>query len=294
MDGTRTFAHLATELTQVYGYTADAIYNVYVKHNPLKYGTDKLEQYWEHTRKFMEDLHRVLYDKTHQLSLHQIRPESYYFLIKTCIDHAFSITELISIRNDREKKYAKDMANDIAHNIIPPYLTYRKQTINCNITGSGVVPGPVALPPGVPPMPPMPPQQFMPFQMPMPFHPFPMQQMYMPPTMPMPMPMQMPFPPFPPFPPMQMPMMPMPMQQPTQPAKIRPVVKQKPVCIRNSEEKAQATEGLVMPLPSDDDNIPLNFYSVYCTELANRIKNPSDEHNIPQILPVPNRPPPPL
>lgn len=278
MDGERTFSQLAAELKQVYGYNATAVCSVYVKHNPLKYGSDQLEKYWEHTRKFLENLHMVLYAKDHQMSLHNIKPESYFFLTKICIDHAFTVTELIDIRNDREQKYAKDMANDIAHHILPPYLTYRRQ-INYSPVPNNTGPGYIQ-------MAPMPGGWPMPMPMPM------MPQM---PGWPMPMPM-MPQMPGWPMPGWSMPQFQPCMQEPAPvpaPRKVKPIVKKKPTCVRKGEVKV--SENLIMPVPADGtDNVPLNFYSVYCSERANIINNSADEHHVPLIFPVPNFPPPPL
>ena len=296
MDGDRTFSQLATELEQVYGCNAASVFSIYVKHNPLKC-TDQLtmEQYWEHTRRFLEQLHIVLYTKEHQLSLHNIKPESYFFLTKTCIDHSFTVTELINIRNDREHKYSKDIANEIAHHILPPYLTYRRQTINCSFDGSSIGPGSISQSAYMhaSPMP------FNPSQMhasPMPFNPSQM-PVQMPPFSSMQMPfssMQMP------FSSMQMPFSSMQMPYPSQcsmiqPAtRIKPTIKRKPTCIRKGEERSISDgHSLTMPPLSDCDNIPLNFYNVYCSEHANNVNASEDTHHVPQIFPVSNRPPPP-
>jgi hypothetical protein len=297
---------LAAELEQVYGCNAVSVFSVYAKHDPLKLGSGALDQYWEHTRRFLEHLHSVLYAPGHQLSLHTIAPESYFFLTKICIDHAFTVTELINVRNDRERKYAKDMANDIAHYILPPYLTYRRQTLDCKFTGpSG--PKPISAQARLHAVP------FYPGQMPMPM-PMPMQMPFYPGQMPMPMPMpfypgQMPMPM--PFYPGQMSMsmpMPMPMPMPMQmppvphappvptpaPERTKPVVKRKPVCTRTGNVRETTDQDLVMPEPDETaDNIPLNFYNVYCSELANKINSTAEQHHVPQVFPVSNRPPPP-
>lgn len=299
MDGERTFSQLAAELKQVYGCNAASVFSIYAKHNPLKYNVGEMEKYWEHTRRFLEHLHVVLYAKDHQLSLHKIKPESYFFLTKICIDHAFTVTELIDVRNDREAKYSKDMANEIAHHVLPPYLTYRRQTLNCSFdsppTGPGLI-SPNAIPPQIPSMPSMYPQtipmpQFHPQTMPMPqFHP----QMM----------------------PIQVPWQQAPIPQMTDPytamvtasastmastdtprplKRIRPtIVRRKPFCVRKGDEKESVSESLSMPTISDTDNVPLNFYSVYCSERANKINNTAETHHVPQIFPVPNRPPPPV
>jgi hypothetical protein len=281
LNGQRTFSHLAAELKQVYGCTADSVFSIYVKHNPLKYGQGMMStsesepevmRYWEHTRRFLEYLHSVLYAEDHELSLHKLKPESYFFLTKICIDHAFDITELINIRNDKERKYAKDMANDISHHILPPYLTFRKQTLYCRFDGASLGPGMIA--PDAQflgcPMP----QQMMPQQMPM------MPQMMMPQQMPM-MPQMMP---------MQPPSL---IPRPIKKVKVRPTIRIKPTCIREGEEYNLLTESLEMPAPTDSDDVPLNFYSVYCTERTNKVNSSAETHHVPQIFPVPNRPPPP-
>jgi len=50
-----------------------------------------------------------------------------------------------------------------------------------------------------------------------------------------------------------------------------------------------------MPVLSDSDNVPLNFYAVYCSARISRVNNTADaeQHHVPRIFPVPNRPPPP-
>jgi hypothetical protein len=268
----RTFSQLAAELEHVYGCNAASVFVIYTKHNPLKFTNEQAEQYWEHTRRFLDHLHAVLYAKDHQLSLHVIKPESYFFLTKICIDHAFTVTELINIRNDREQKYSKNMANDIAHHILPPYLTYRRQTLNCSFGGASGWTGPGIVS-----------QQAMATAMYMPM-PMPMHYPYLPQTTPMPTPMPMPTPRVNPFPPPSI----------AEPVKrIRPYIRRKPTCIRKGEERTAMTEGLTMPLPTDTDEVPLNFYSVYCSDRANKVNNTAEEHHVPQIFPVPNRPPPP-
>ena len=295
-------SQLAAELEKVYGCNAMSVFSVYVKHDPLKLKPN-VDQYWEHTRRFLENLHSVLYAPDHKLSLNNITPESYYFLTKTCIDHAFSVTELINVRNDREKKYAKDMANDIAHYILPPYLTYRRQTLECKFTGSNG-PNPIseqakllALPM---PLPPMPFYPSMPMQMPMPFYPSMPMQLPMPfyPSMPMQMPIQPQFQPLQPLASQFQPLQPQPQPQPPQP-KPKPIVKRKPVCTRIGKVRESTNQDLVMPEPEEMvDNVPLNFYNVYCSELANRINSAAEQHHVnvhvPQIFPVSNRPPPPV
>ena len=115
MDGERTFEQLAHELENVYGLIANSVYSAYELHNPLKLDTEQFIQYWETTRAFLENLHSVLYHKEHQLSIYSIKPESYYFLVKMCIDRSFTLSQLIDIRNDSDNKKAKDLANEIAH-----------------------------------------------------------------------------------------------------------------------------------------------------------------------------------
>jgi len=292
MNNERTYAQLAADLEHVYGCNAASVFSVYINHNPLSFTTEQAEQYWEHTRRFLEHLHNVLYAKDHQLSLHSIKPESYFFLTKICLDHAFTVPELINIRNNRESKVAKDMANDIAHDILPPYLTYRRQTLNCSFDAPQNGPGLVIRPPMPwmqPQMPWMQPQMQMPWMQPQ------MQMPWMQPQMQMPW-MQ---------PQMQMPWMQIQTPKPacttiSKPSgsgdaikKPKPLIIRKPKCVRTGEEKQPVENELNMPTPSDSDEVPLNFYNVYCSDRANKVNNTAEQHHIPQIFPVPNRPPPP-
>jgi len=284
MDSTRTFSDLAADLERVYGCMAGSVYAVYALYNPLKAATN--EVYWEHTRKFLEQLHMVLYTKDHQLSLHKIKPESYFFLVKTCIDHSYAVTELIDIRNDRENKHTKDMANYIAHHILPPYLTYRRQTLHCSFDhNDGPGPGRISV-------------AAQSYAMPMPQQSWGPMQMQMPMPMPMPMPMQMPtMPPWGQW--CQMPIQTMPygtakISTDSQPQKrLKPTIRLKPTCTRAGATREQPR--LHMPIPSDSDNVPLNFYTVYCSARISCVNNTADaeQHHVPQIFPVPNRPPPP-
>ena len=294
-----TTLSLAAELEQIYGCNAISVYSVYVKHDPLKIKPN-VDQYWEHTRRFLENLHSVLYSPGHQMSLQSIAPESYYFLTKICIDHAFSVTELINVRNDREQKYAKDMANDIAHFILPPYLTYRRQTLDCKFTSNNG-PQPVSEQAKLHAMP-----------MPMPMPMYPGMQMPMYPGMQMPMypGMQMPFQGYPrPMFPRPAPLtgapapaptpapapVPAPAPAPATIPKSKPVIKRKPVCTRTGNIRENNSSDLVMPVPDENaDSVPLNFYNVYCSDLTNRINSTAEQHHVPQVLPVSNRPPPPI
>jgi hypothetical protein len=280
MDSERTFLDLAKDLERVYGCIAASVHAEYAMYNPLKTATNDV--YWEHTRKFLEHLHIVLYTKNHQLSLHKIKAESYFFLVKTCIDHAYVVTELIDIRNDRENKHTKDMANHIAHHILPPYLTYRRQTLHCSFDhNDGCGPGRISVAA----------QSYAP--------PMPQQSPMMPPVWGQ-MPMQT-------MPPVwgQMPMwpwsQPSPMvfdaklsaPQPHNSKRLKPTIRLKPTCTKSGAEREQTR--LHMPVPSDSDNVPLNFYAVYCSARISRVNNTADaeQHHVPRIFPVPNRPPPP-
>lgn len=280
MDSERTFLDLAKDLERVYGCIAASIHVAYTRHNPLK--TTNNDVYWEHTRKFLEHLHIVLYTKNHQLSLHKIKPESYFFLVKTCIDHAYVVTELIDIRNDRENKHTKDMANYIAHHILPPYLTYRRQTLQCSFDhNDGCGPGRVSIAA----------QSYgMPQQAPMPVwgqtmgSVWPMQTMApvwgAGPTWPMAPGWG------------QVPMQTMAFND-SKSKKLKPAIRLKPTCTKSGAEREQSR--LHMPVPSDSDNVPLNFYAVYCSARISRVNNTTDaeQHHVPRIFPVPNRPPPP-
>lgn len=282
----RTFLQLATELEQVYGCNAVSVYNIYVRHNPLKLKGQDMEQYWEHTRRFLEELHIVLYKEGHQLSLHKILPESYYFLTKTCIDRSFTVTELIDVRNDREHKYSKDIANEIAHHVLPPYLTYRRQTINCTIDPRNGGSGPGYITAEAQSYAP----RFQP-QFQAPFHPqfqAPFQPQFQAPFQPQ----QLSWPAF---------MMPQPghtlpslaaLQAQSPVKRIKPIVRRRPACISSGAEKQPAATSLTMPVPTDTDNVPLNFYTIYCSEQISTNSN-TENHHIPQIFPVQNRPPPP-
>jgi hypothetical protein len=286
MDGERTFEQLAYELENVYGLIAGSVYSAYELHNPLKLDVDQVPQYWEITRAFLEHLHSVLYHKEHQLSIYSIKPESYYFLVKMCIDRSFTLSQLIDVRNDSDNKKTKDLANEIAHHVIPPYLTHRRQNVSHSYYKSNIVtPNQINDPNASFMQPPMQPPQ-MPFMYGPPQMPF----MYGPPQMPMPMPFMYPHnPPVPPRPSMYA--TPNGGKTYSEPSKRRkPIIRLKPKCVRKGNEKDQL--GFSIPL-SENNDAPLNFYSVYCSDRATCVNNESKNHHVPMIFPVQNRPPPP-
>ena len=285
MDGERTFEQLAQELDTVYGLIANSVYSAYELYNPLKLEEREFCHYWETTRGFLENLHSVLYHKEHQLSIYSIKPESYYFLVKMCIDRAFTLSQLINIRNDSENKKTKDLANEIAHHVIPPYLTHRRQNINhsyykSNNVAPNIINDPKAMYIPTQQPPPMPPQfMYGHTMMPPPFMYGP--QMGMMPPMPFMYPQG---PPIPPRPSMYS-------VSDTEPIKRRkPIIRLKPKCVRKGAEKDQL--GFSIPVSPDDDT-PLNFYSVYCSDRSSCINTESKDHHVPMIFPVQNRPPPP-
>lgn len=246
---------LKDTLVQVYGITALTIYDIYIRYNPIGLTEENKDQYWEHTRKFLEGLHTALYRENHKFSIRVIKPESYFKLVITCLNLSFTVTETLELAN-----CITDMTNDISHNILPPYITFRRQTVNCSIK--------------LPPNPPMP-------QIPNPmfqygaygfnpyghgaygaygFNPYGhgAYGAHGDETS----------------------------KSKSVEEKIKPQIKLKPIIIRSGDLKKSDNAEVVI-----NDDLPLNFYSVYHKKVVN---DNSLEHHIPCIYPVSNRPPPPI
>lgn len=117
-----------THLYAVYGtYLPDDVYKHYCNINPLELDmgltNNPVDKYWECTNRFLTSLHEVLLDPAHSLSIDNIKTENYYFLAKVCVDRSFDVGDLINIRNIRNVKYNKDLANQISHHVLPLYIT---------------------------------------------------------------------------------------------------------------------------------------------------------------------------
>lgn len=254
----RTFQQLADELTSVYGPMATSVCQCYVTHNPLK--TDKPEIYWENVRIFLHELHTILYTQDNKLNIEVIATEAYFFLCKMCVDRSFTVSDLIDIRNDRTVKHNKNIANDLSHNVLPQYITMRRQ-----FDYQGIIP---SLSPGMVAMPPMQPMMGH-----MPYMQYP--GMGMPPQMPMSMSMPIPVPnPVPPA-----------------PAQGTGIIRTRPRILRRINAlplKKQETDGanreVTIPIHNLKDGLPLDFYTVHRCDT---------DGTMPQVTPVPNHPPPP-
>ena len=124
--------HTQTKLHTVYGARLpDDIYKYYCETNPLRINlesnsdsdSNNLNLYWECVSRFLSNLHDVLLDPKHELSINNIMTENYYFLAKVCVDRSFAIGDLIKIRNDRKVKHNKNLANLLSHHVLPFYIT---------------------------------------------------------------------------------------------------------------------------------------------------------------------------
>ena len=111
----------------LYGPVANTVYAAYCKVNPLGMEDLKKTNYWTHVSSFLYNLHSVLYLQGHQMNIKTITADKYYFLVKMCVDSSFVVADLINIRNQKENKVCKILANEIAHHIMPPYLTMLNQ-----------------------------------------------------------------------------------------------------------------------------------------------------------------------
>lgn len=260
-----TFQQLADELITMYGPLASSVHQCYTIHNPLK--TDQPMIYWENVRIFLHELHTILYTRDQKHNIEIIPTDAYFFLCKMCVDRSFTVADLINIRNDRTVKFNKNIANDLSHNVLPQYITARRQF---DYTGIAPMPcpGPVSAPPMQPmPMPIMP---MMPMQHMSMMHP--MMQMQMPPMHPM----------------MQIPSM-----QPvthasttdtnsirTRPRILRRIDAAKPFLKDIKDIKRDIT----VPIHNLKDEFPLDFYAMHRCDA---------DASVPEITSVPNRPPPP-
>lgn len=287
------YEQLSGQLYDLYGDTAQQVYKRYVKHDPLAVPGNN---YWEHVRIFMDELHAILYDKDHKLSIMSIRPESYFILTNMCVGRSFTVADLISI-NSKDISYS-NISYDIAYEVLPGYITYRRQTPKHthHTHELGVVapdrPTPQVatsvMQPMYPQMHPMYPQMYMHPQIYPQMHP----HMYNP---------YMPYHYKPALPPhshsysLQQTQTPSPEVRPNRPGtpatdKLRPKIIVKPVCIRRGDPKVASSVYVI----SDEDNVPADFYSVYCSNGVVSTNDTSTEHHVPYILPVMNRPPPPV
>jgi hypothetical protein len=109
----------------VYDITlSGAVFTAYAKVNPLKLQDLNKGSYWTQTFKFLSALHEVLGHPTHEMNLRNIKTDNYYFLVKMCVDFSFTVPEIITIRNDKESKVCKIIANDLLNTgAIPFYIT---------------------------------------------------------------------------------------------------------------------------------------------------------------------------
>jgi hypothetical protein len=106
-----------------------SVFNVYAKSNPLKLPEESKGSYWVQVFKFLNYIHEVLCHPNHEMNLRNIKSDNYYFLVKMCVDYSFTVPEIITIRNDKESKVCKVIANDLLKTgpfgpIIPTYITY--------------------------------------------------------------------------------------------------------------------------------------------------------------------------
>ena len=282
MSTERTFEQLASELEDVYGPISGKVYYYYTVINPLEKSDETISQYWENVRCFLDELHKVLYNKEHTHAVENITTEGYYFLCKMCIDRSFTVSDLINIRNNRTSKYGKILANEISHNVLPLHIMYLRQITNRSHYGLNQPqvgkPNYAHQLPQV--MPGMMSNQMMPMPMPMTgMMPNPMMSM---PGMIHPMMMPNPM------------MMTPPADRPEQVKTER--VRPKPRCVRRNAQdlSPEGEDGPIIPLPIDGcDTIPLNFYGTYCGDAAGKYAAVPKEHHIPKIMPVSNQPPPP-
>lgn len=287
MNSGRTFQQLADELTALYGPMATSVFRCYSTHNPLR--TDRPEIYWENIRIFLHELHTILYTRDNKLNIEVIPTEAYFFLCKMCVDRSFTVANLIDIRNDRTVKHNKNIANDLSHNVLPQYITMRRQ-FDYHGLAPQAQPGTVA----TPPMPPMHNMMSMP-QM-QPYHTPPM--MGMPgmsnmPYMGMPSMSNMPYIGMPSMPYMPyMPHMGMPgpvqqtqsIRQAAETIRIRPRILRRRDASDWKKGKGELDREVTIPLHNLQDSMPLDFYTVHRCDTNGAI---------PQVTPVPNRPPPP-
>jgi hypothetical protein len=279
------YDQLEQQLCSVYGSTAQEVYKRYVKHDPLVLPST---HYWAHVRTFMDEIHNILYDKDGKWSIMTVRPESYFLLTNMCVGRSFTVAELITI-NIKDITYS-NISYDIAYEVLPGYITYRRQTPRHTHHGSDarsyIEPAMVTeqtvkhtlLPPHgyLQPMHPYPPVYHYP-----PVYPYQHPMHHYPPVYPYQQPIHQPAP------------EPTKENRPSTPRSElpRPKIIVKPVCIRKGDPKVASSIHVI----SDEDNIPVDFYSVYYSKNATSIVNDtSTEHHVPYILPIMNRPPPPV
>lgn len=254
----------------VYGNVADAVYQHYCTVNPLEIGLqpglqpglqlgstieDKY-RYWTNVNQFLDDLHLVLYDKDSKYNLRKIEAENYYILCRLCIEKSFTICDLINMgRSDRCKK----LGTELSHNILPQYIYYLRQIMEHSHWGTS-------------------------------------QAQSQPHAQPQPQPQSQPHA----QPPHQagiinisLPSVPgkfFPMYIPTSAIIQAENFKPRPRCV-----KRPVTPVTVAPDESDDDFIPVNFYTVYRegTAPADVMRSIPPSHHVPRVTLAPNRPPPP-
>jgi len=120
---------LEKSLTEVYGVFPKQVFQIYAKINPLHINQ---QDYWVNVNCFLEELHKVLYAKSYEYNLENIAPENYFCIVQNCVLHSFDIFQRIQLGNTRDRKYAKDISNCIAHDIIHDYLTQLRSSRNTN------------------------------------------------------------------------------------------------------------------------------------------------------------------
>ena len=112
---------------------AQETHNIYERINPLKKITvnqlNQLNNYWVQVTKFLTNLHETIYTPSHEMHYSKLAVDQYYFLVKMCVDFSFSVPDLITIRNQQDSKACKEIANEIAHNLLPAYILTLQMTI---------------------------------------------------------------------------------------------------------------------------------------------------------------------
>ena len=105
-------------------YLAQQVHDIYTRVNPLD-----LDSYWPQVTKFLMNLHETIYTEGQEMHFSILTVDQYYFLVKMCVDFSFRVSDIITIRNQRESKSCKTIANDIAHNILPSYILTLQSTL---------------------------------------------------------------------------------------------------------------------------------------------------------------------